>query len=177
MQIRPADPARDAAACAEIYEPYVLETAVSFEETPPDADRMAERIARYQATHQWIVAEDAGVVAGYAYACPHRDRSAYRWTTEVSVYVGQAHQRCGIGRALYGELLPALRTQGFYVACAGVTLPNEASVALHESLGFTPVGTFRRIGHKLGNWWDVGWWQLSLHEPVGDQAPAEPSPA
>jgi L-amino acid N-acyltransferase YncA len=177
MQIRSADPERDAAACAAIYEPYVLTTAVSFEDRPPDVAQMTERIARYQATHQWIVAEDAGDVAGYAYACPHRDRAAYRWTTEVSVYVGQAHQRRGIGRALYDELLPALRTQGFYVACAGVTLPNEASVALHESLGFTPVGVFRRIGHKLGRWWDVGWWQLSLREPNGDRAPAEPSPA
>ena len=173
MRIRSADPARDAAACAEIYAPYVRDTAISFEDRPPDARRLAERIERFQATHQWLVAEDEGEIVAYAYGCPHRERAAYRWAADVSVYVSPEHQRRGFGRALYGELLALLHGQGLYVACAGVTLPNEGSVALHESLGFRPVGVYRRIGFKLGSWWDVGWWQLDLGEPPG-HPPASP---
>ena len=109
---------------------------------------------------------------GFAYGCPHRERAAYRWAADVSVYVVPEHQRHGVGRALYGSLLPLLVRQGLHVACAGITLPNEASVALHESFGFTAVGVYRRIGFKHGAWWDVGWWQLELREP---DAPAEPS--
>jgi L-amino acid N-acyltransferase YncA len=176
MVVRPADPGRDAAVCAAIYAPYVRETAISFETDPPNAAELAQRIERYQATHQWLVAEDGGRVAGYAYGCPHRERATYRWATDVSVYVAPEHQRKGIGRALYRELLELLAQQGFYVACAGITLPNEGSVALHEALGFTPVGVYRRIGFKLGSWWDVGWWQLPLREP-SDEPPAEPAAA
>jgi phosphinothricin acetyltransferase len=175
MLIRRADAERDAAACAAIYEPYVRETAVSFEEQPPVAGVLADRITRYSNTHAWLVAEDAGEVLGFAYACPHRDRAAYRWAADVSVYIGHGHHRRGIGRALYGELLALLERQGFYMACAGVTLPNDASVGLHESFGFKPVGVYRRIGYKAGAWWDVGWWQLALREPEGD-APEEPTP-
>jgi L-amino acid N-acyltransferase YncA len=173
MQIRPADPTGDAAACAAVYEPYVRTTAISFEDPPPDAEQLAERIASFQSTHQWIVAEDGGELVGYAYACPHRERAAYRWATEVSVYVDEKAHRRGFGRALYEELLALLRAQGFYIACAGITLPNEASVALHESLGFRSVGVYSRIGFKLGSWWDVGWWQLALQEPNGQ--PVEPA--
>jgi L-amino acid N-acyltransferase YncA len=175
MLIRPADPARDAAACAAIYEPYVRTTAISFEERAPSPDQLAERIERFQRSHLWLVAEDDDQLVGYAYACPHRERAAYRWAAEVSVYIDRERHRRGYGRALYGELLPQLAAQGFHLALAGVTLPNDASVALHESLGFTPVGVYRRIGYKLGSWWDVGWWQLSLREPDGDGPPAEPS--
>jgi L-amino acid N-acyltransferase YncA len=175
MQIRAADPSRDAGACAAIYDPYVRTTAISFEDRAPDAAQIAKRIACFQVTHQWLVADDGGELVGYAYACPHRERAAYRWAADVSVYVVQERHRCGIGRALYGELLTALATQGFYTACAGVTLPNEASVALHESLGFIPIGIYRRIGYKLGAWWDVGWWQLSLREPAAYGPPAEPT--
>jgi phosphinothricin acetyltransferase len=174
MQVRLADPGRDAPACAAIYEPYVRTTAISFEDQPPDAQQIAERIERF---HRWLVAEESGEVIGYAYGCPHRDRAAYRWAAEVSVYVHPEHQRRGIGRTLYRALLPQLAAQGFYAALGGVTLPNEASVALHESLGFTPVGAFRRIGYKLGKWWDVGWWQLTLREPAGEESPTEPSHA
>jgi phosphinothricin acetyltransferase len=173
MLIRCAESARDAAACAAIYEPYVRTTAISFEEQPPDANQIGARIERF---HQWLVAEDSGEVVGYAYGCPHRERAAYRWAADVSVYVAPQHHRRGIGRSLYRELLPALERQGFYIACAGVTLPNEASVALHESLGFTPVGIYRRIGYKLDSWWDVGWWQLALREPEGSAPPADPAP-
>jgi L-amino acid N-acyltransferase YncA len=173
--IRSAEPVRDAPACAVIYEPYVRTTAISFEEEAPTQRQLAERIESFQRTHQWLVAEDDGQVVGYAYGCPHRERAAYRWAADVSVYVDPRCHRRGYGRALYGELLRLLAGQGLFVACAGVTLPNHASVALHEALGFTPVGVYRRIGYKLGSWWDVGWWQLPLRQPDGHTPPAEPT--
>ncbi|MBV8941649.1 MAG: N-acetyltransferase, partial [Solirubrobacterales bacterium] len=107
--------------------------------------------------------------------CPHRERAAYRWAAEVSVYVDPGFHRRGVGRALYQALLGLLREQGLCVACAGIALPNEASVALHESLGFALVGVYRRIGYKAGAWWDVAWWQLELRSPA-DGPPAEPRP-
>lgn len=162
MEIRDADPRRDAGACAAIYAPFVEQSAVSFEEVAPDAAEMSARIAATQATHSWLVAESRGESAGFAYACPHRARAAYRWSADVSVYVGADRRRAGVGRALYTELLGRLRAQGFHVACAGITLPNEASVGLHESFGFEPVGIYREIGWKAGAWRDVGWWQLRL---------------
>lgn len=170
--IRDADPARDGAGCAAVYAPFVQDGAASFEERAPGPEEFAQRIERMSKTHPWLVAEDGEGVIGFAYGCPHRERAAYRWAADVSVYVAPAHQRRGIGRALYGSLLPLLVHQGLHVACAGITLPNEASIALHESLGFTLVGVFRRIGFKLGRWWDVGWWALELQRP---EAPGEPS--
>jgi L-amino acid N-acyltransferase YncA len=173
--IRDADPGRDAAACAAIYAPYVDASAISFEEGAPDAAEMAARIARTQETHPWLVAEDGAEVAGYAYGCPHRSRAAYRWAADVAVYVAEHRRGHGFGRALYDELTGRLRRQRFHVACAGITLPNEASVRLHERLGFELVGIYRRIGWKSGAWRDVGWWQLELI-PAGDDPPAEPLP-
>jgi len=159
VRIRRADPARDAAACAEIYAPYVTDSVVSFEEEAPDADAMAHRI---EAAHEWLVLERDGAVAGYAYGGVHRPRAAYRWSTEVSVYVGAAHHRTGVGRALYLDLFDRLRERGFHLALAGITLPNPASVAIHEALGFQYVGTYHEIGFKFGAWHDVGWWELRL---------------
>jgi L-amino acid N-acyltransferase YncA len=173
--IRHADPQRDAAGCAAIYEPFVRGTPVSFEERPPGADEFADRIERLSLRYPWLVAEDAGSLAGYAYAAPHRDRAAYRWASDVTVYVGDGWRRRGVGRALYDVLLPLLRRQGLCVACAGITLPNRASVALHERFGFALVGVHRRIGWKLGAWHDVGWWQLEL-SPAGHVPPPEPGP-
>ena len=171
--IRHADPETDSGACATIYAPYVAGAATSFEEAPPDADDFAERIERVSRTHPWLVAERDGVVAGFAYAAPHRARPAYRWTAETSVYVANGRQRASVGRELYGALLDLLRRQGFYVALAGITLPNDASAGLHTALGFEQVGTYRRIGYKAGAWRDVSWWQLVLR-PQGDGPPAEP---
>jgi phosphinothricin acetyltransferase len=171
--IRDADPERDAGACAAIYAPHVEAGATSFEERVPTAGEMAARIERISRTHPWLVAERQGELLGYAYACQHRQRPAYRWATDVSVYVEDEHRSQGIGNALYEVLLGRLRHQRFRIACAGITLPNEASVALHERLGFVPVGVFRRIGWKEGAWRDVGWWQLDLG-PDGDVSPAEP---
>jgi phosphinothricin acetyltransferase len=171
--IRTSDPDRDAAACVAIYAPFVASGATSFEEEAPDAEAFAARIAETQVRFPWLVAERDGAVAGYAYACPHRYRPAYRWAVETSVYIAESRRRSGLGRALYAELTERLRRQRFHVACAGITLPNAASIALHESVGFAPVGVYRRIGWKDGAWRDVGWWQLEL-QPTGEGAPAEP---
>jgi len=175
VRIRHADPTRDAFACAAIYAPFVRDSAISFEEVVPDERELRERIERVSLTHPWLVAEDECGVTGFAYAAQHHERAAYRWSTDVAVYVDAAHHRRGIGRALYEALFRLLIRQRFHVACAGVTLPNRASVALHEALGFRPVGVYRRVGWKRGSWWDVGWWQLQLIEP-GPGAPAEPGP-
>jgi phosphinothricin acetyltransferase len=132
---------------------------VSFEEQAPDAAELARRIAATSRTHPWLVAEEEGEVVGYAYACPHRSRPAYRWAVDVSVYVSASHRGRGCGKVLYRELFARLRRQGFTAAFAGITVPNEASVGLHESLGFRAVGVFRRVGWKHGGWRDVGWWR------------------
>jgi L-amino acid N-acyltransferase YncA len=175
MTVRPADPDRDAAACAAIYAPSVESTPTSFELVPPDAAEFARRIARYSATHQFLVAEEDGAVVGYAYACEWAERAAYRWSVETSVYVDAGHHGRGVGRALYAALFDRLRAQGFRVAVAGVTLPNPASIALHEGLGFEPIGALRKIGWKDGAWHDVGYWQLDL-QPEASDPPAEPLP-
>src|SRR5690349_6200164 len=138
--IRDADPASDAAACAAIYAPHVEDSSVSFEERAPDAGEMRARIERYGASHAWLVAEREGEVVGYAYATAFNERPAYRWSASVSVYVAGAARGSGVGRALYEALFERLRERGFRMACAGITLPNEASVGLHESLGFDRSG-------------------------------------
>jgi L-amino acid N-acyltransferase YncA len=171
--VRNADPERDAEACAAIYAPHVEAGPTSFEERAPDAAELAGRMEATAATHPWLVAEADGAVVGFAYACPHRSRPAYRWSVDVSVYVAADRQGEGHGHRLYGALFADLRERGFRVACAGITLPNEASVALHERLGFEPVGVYRGIGWKAGAWRDVGWWQLEL-SPGAEDPPAEP---
>jgi L-amino acid N-acyltransferase YncA len=173
--IRHADASRDAEACAAIYGPFVKYSVASLEERPPGRQALAERIERITARYPWLVATlDDAEVMGYAYASQHRDRAAYRWAADVAVYVGSSHHRRGVGRALYGALLSLLDRQGLHIACAGITLPNEASVALHEGFGFRPVGIYRRIGWKAGAWRDVGWWELELRSPDPGIAPAEP---
>jgi phosphinothricin acetyltransferase len=162
----------DAAAIAAIYLPIVESTAISFETDAPDATEMARRLRETMSTHPWLVGEVGGTVAGYAYATRHRVRGAYRWSVDTSVYVGHAYQRLGIGRRLYRSLFAVLAAQGYVNAFAGIALPNDASVGLHEALGFAPLGVYRRVGYKLGEWRDVGWWQLVLQEHA--RTPAEP---
>jgi L-amino acid N-acyltransferase YncA len=152
----------DAARCAEIYAPYVSETSISFEAVPPSADEMARRIATYSASHAWLVAQSEGEVVGYAYGSPHAERAAYLHSCDVAIYVDRACGRRGIGRALYGALLPLLKERDMHTACAGIALPNDASIALHEGFGFTPIGIYREVGWKMGQWHDVGWWQIFL---------------
>jgi len=175
MEIRDAISEHDAAACAAIYAPYVRDTVISLEERVPTAEEFAERIATTTQTHPWLVAAEDGEVVGYAYATRHRERASYRWATDVTVYVAEGRHRRGVGRALYEALFARLVGQGFRMACAGVTLPNQASVGLHEALGFQAVGVYRRIGFKFGAWRDVGWWQLELDGRQADGgAPPEP---
>lgn len=173
LTIRDADPARDAAACASIYAPHVEGSPVSFEEQAPDESELAARIERYGRSHAWLVAERGGEVVGYAYATAFNERPAYRWSASVSVYIAEPAQGQGIGRTLYETLFDRLRERGFRMACAGVTLPNEASVRLHEALGFERTGVNREIGFKEGAWRDVGWFQLEL-APAPDGPPPEP---
>ncbi len=168
--IRIADPA-DAREVADIYGPIVAATAISFEAEPPTAREMEGRIVATLEFAPWLVCADGERVAGYAYASRHRERAAYRWCVDVSVYVRDVERRSGVGRALYTSLFELLRLQGFYAAHAGITLPNEASVRLHESLGFRPVGVYPRVGYKRGAWHDVGWWQLPLRDRSGEPGP------
>jgi phosphinothricin acetyltransferase len=127
---------------------------------------MSRRIA---AAHVWLVAEHDGVVVGYAYGSPHQQRAAYRWAADVSAYISASHHRSGIGRALYTRLFEQLHAIGLWKLCAGITQPNDASNGLHRAMGFTPVGTYQRIGWKAGAWHAVQWWQLDLR-------PGEPGP-
>lgn len=164
----------DAVAIREIYAPYVERTAVTFEYEIPSADELRERITSCLAHAPWLVYEAGGGIAGYAYASRHRARAAYQWTVEVSVYVGDAYRRHGVARLLYARLFRELEARGFHVALAGVALPNQASVAFHEAMGFESVGVYRGIGYKLGRWHDVGWWQRRLSPATGAPAPPRP---
>jgi L-amino acid N-acyltransferase YncA len=176
MLVRHADPARDAAACVAIYAPYVSESSVSFEEVPPTAEQFAAHIAATSERYPWLVLEDGGAVAGYAYATQHRARAAYRWAVDVGIYVDPRRHRAGAGRMLYESLFELLRRQRLHSACAGITLPNAASIGLHRALGFEHVGTYRSIGWKAGSWRDVSWWQLHLApgDAGDDTRPPEP---
>ena len=163
--------AGDAAGVAAIYALYCESTSVSFETTAPTADEMAARIATIEREWPWLVLDVDGRIAGYAYASRHRERAAYRWAVDTAVYIAEAFQGQGAGRALYTTLFALLRRQGYFRVCAGITLPNAPSVRLHESMGFKPVGVYRRIGFKLGRWHDVAWYQAELRPDDGDPAP------
>ena len=167
----------DAAACARIYEPYVRDTVVSFELEPPTAAEVAGRIAAALARHAWLVLEDDGRVVGYAYGSTFNARAAYDWTTSVSVYTEPGRRRTGAGRALYTALLDRLAARGYRTALAGIALPNDASVGLHTAMGFELVGTYRRVGWKLGRWNDVARYQRPLGEPTDDPPPERPGGA
>jgi L-amino acid N-acyltransferase YncA len=173
--IRPAGPA-DAAALLAIYGPYVENTAVSFEAVAPTAEEFAVRIARAVAGWQWLVAARDGQCIGYAYGSSHRDRAAYRWSVEVSAYVDPRHHRQGIARALYLRLFDDLASKGFCNAYAGVTVPNDASIALHHSVGFHTVGTFKAVGRKFGQWHDVLWLQRTLRDAPPSERVTEANP-
>src|SRR5215471_11186260 len=159
----------DARAVSEIYAPFVSDAATSFETVPPDAAEIQRRIKDKTPKYPWLVFEADGVVLGYAYGSEHRPRQAYQWSADVSVYTHERARKRGVGRALYTALLDLLRRQGYFNAYAGITLPNPGSVHLHESMGFTNVGVYSRVGFKFGRWHDVLWLQLRLLE--------EPSPA
>lgn len=159
--IRSAD-LKDADQIAAIYRPIVLDTPISFEVTPPTSPEIATRIERTQKSHAWLVATDGSVVTGYAYGSVHRARPAYQSSVEVSAYVAADYQGQGIARSLYEVLFKQLGELGFHQAFAGIALPNEASIALHQSVGFTSIGVFKEVGRKFDRWHDVSWWQRAL---------------
>ena len=164
---------RDAEAIQRIYAPFVLHTAISFETEPPSVDEMRSRLLKILVRLPWLVCERDEKLIGYAYASLHRERAAYGWSVDVTIYTHEEFRRHGVGKALYTSLFQVLRLQGFYNAYAGITLPNPGSVGLHEAMGFEPVGVYRAVGYKLGRWHDVGWWQLGLRDH--STAPAAPA--
>ena len=159
--VRSASPA-DASALLAIYAPFITDTCVSFEtEVPSEAD-FAVRIDNAVRDYAWLVCEAGGGIAGYAYAAKHRERAAYRYSADVSVYISPKYQRAGVGTALYAKLFDIMRARGLYTAYAAITIPNEGSVGLHKSLGFTEAGVFRHVGYKHGGWLDVLWMEKPL---------------
>jgi L-amino acid N-acyltransferase YncA len=167
----------DAAAVAEIYAPYVRDTTVSFEVDPPEADVMARRISNVVEMYPWLVAENnQGQVVGYAYAGRHRERPAYRWTIDTTIYIDGAHRRAGVGRRLYIALIDTLRGQGFRSAFAEIVLPNQGGVGLHEAMGFTKIGIHHDVGFKLESWCDIGYWRLGLTSGAAPESDPIPFP-
>lgn len=159
--IRTARP-EDAEAIHATYAPTIINTAITFETELPGADAMRQRILTRLQQYPWLVWEDNGEVLAYAYATRFRERAAYDWIAETSIYVHENARRRGIARRLYGVLLDVMRLQGINQAVGVITMPGEVSVALHEAMGFTPAGVWRKAGYKLGQWWDVGVWQKEL---------------
>jgi L-amino acid N-acyltransferase YncA len=160
----------DAAAIAGIYAPYCESSPVSFETSAPSSEEIAARIQNITARWPWLVLEDDGLVAGYAYAGRHRERAAYGWAVDTAVYVDEPFHRRGVGRALYATLFNVIREQGYFKACAGITIPNAASVGLHEAVGFTLVGVYRGIGFKHGLWHDVAWYEAEVQPETSSPA-------
>ena len=173
VRLRIANP-DDSEAIAQIYRPYVEETAITFEEEPPGPDVIAQRIETRLRTHPWFAAEADGRIIGYAYAGPIRKRDAYRWATELSVYVDRDVRSRGIGTMLYDALLGTLDRQGFERAYGVLTLPNPESVAFHESFGFERAALFPEMGYKLGSWHDIAWYERPLGDRTND--PERPIP-
>jgi phosphinothricin acetyltransferase len=169
--IRVADEG-DAQAVAEIYGPAITDGVISFELTPPDPKEMSRRILAVQRQYPWLVYEESRAVLGYVYASVHNERAAYRWSVDVTAYIRHDAHRRGIGRALYTALFEILVLQGYRTACAGITLPNTASVQMHAAMGFNEVGVYHEVGYKFGKWHDVGWYERALAEHVLD--PPEP---
>jgi phosphinothricin acetyltransferase len=161
---------QDAGGVAAIYQPIVRDTAISFELEPPSAAEIATRIETTLKHLPWLVSVDEqGAVDGYVYASRHRERAAYQWSVDTTAYVRADRRGLGIGRRLYSELLQILLQLNYRQAFAGIALPNDASIGLHESVGFVALGIYRRVGYKLGAWHDVGWWQAELSS--SDTAP------
>lgn len=169
--VRLASPG-DAKGILEIYAPYIKNTSLTFETEVPSVAAFAERISTYLHRWPWLVCEKEGKIIGYAYASQYRERTAYQWSVECSVYIHDDFHRLGIAKALYNELFEILKQQGFRNVYAVINLPNDKSVAFHESCGFTYFATYEQVGYKLGKWKNVGWWRLILNE-FGDE-PAAP---
>lgn len=163
IRIRPATLA-DAADLLAIYAPCVRDSTISFETEPPSVDEFAARISKALSRWQWLVADHDGRAVGYVYGSLHRERAAYRWSTEVSAYLHPDYRQRGIAQTLYRRLFDDLAARGYCNALAGIALPNDASVALHRSVGFQPIGVFNKVGRKFGRWHDVAWFQRPLRD-------------
>ncbi|WP_331232467.1 arsinothricin resistance N-acetyltransferase ArsN1 family B [Natronorarus salvus] len=164
----------DCTPIRRIYGVYVRETPISFELEVPSESEVRGRIEGVLERDPWLVCEHEGEVVGYAYATPFRGREAYQWSVESSVYVDDRYYRNGVARGLYESLFAILELQAYVGAFAGIALPNTASVGLHESMGFEPVGIYRNVGYKDGEWHDVGWWQRLIRSPPADPTPPRP---
>lgn len=165
--IRLATP-KDAEGILAIYAPYITNTSFTFETEVPAVHDFAERIRSYLQLWPWLVCEEKGTIVGYAYASRYRERVAYQWSVECSVYVHDDFQRAGVARALYTSLVDILKRQGFRNVYAVINLPNDNSVAFHEKLGFRYFATYEQVGYKLGKWKNVGWWRLILNDFIID---------
>lgn len=164
----------DASGILDIYGPYVRDTSLTFETVVPSREEMAGRISKYLGEWPWLVAEENGRIAGYAYASRYRERVAYQWSVECSVYIHDDYFRHGLARALYTGLFHLLQQQGYRNVYAVINLPNDRSVAFHESLGFRWFATYEQVGYKLGQWKNVGWWRLVINEFGHEPAPVIP---
>jgi L-amino acid N-acyltransferase YncA len=162
----------DAGAVLEIYGPICETSPITFEIRSPAVSEIAGRIRAISERYPWLVCEHLDKVLGYAYASAHHERAAYRWSIDVGVYISEKHRGQRVGTALYTVLFELLRAQGFFRAYAGITLPNPASVRLHQRFGFEPAGIHHNVGYKAGAWHDVSWWELTLR-PAGGP-PDEP---
>ena len=163
MLIRPAT-LEDATAILEIYSPYIKNTGITFETEVPTIEEFTERIRDIKSKFPYLVCEIDGKVAGYTYASKHREKSAYKYSVEVSIYVDLNYHRKGIGKALFTNLFEALETYNYYTAYSGITLPNEKSIGLHKAFGFHEIGTYHNVGYKNGRWHDVVWLEKPLKE-------------
>jgi len=171
MQIRLVSPS-DAPQIRDIYAPIVRETPISFEYSVPEIDEIEARITKTLQQYPWLVCEIDGQIAGYTYGSSFRSRTAYQWTTEVTAYIHSSFHRHGIGRGLYTSLFAILQKQGYFNAVSVIAMPNDASIGLHESMGFEKIGIFKNMGYKLEGWHDTGWWQLELCPmPINPQPP------
>lgn len=169
-RIRLATP-DDSRGMLDIYSPYILNTSITFETEVPSVENFEERISSYLQNWPWLVLETNGKIAGYAYASHYRERVAYQWSVECSVYVGDNFLRSGVASALYESLFEILKRQGFRNVYAVINLPNDRSVAFHEKCGFRHFATYEQVGYKLGQWKNVGWWRLILNEFGHEPAP------
>ncbi len=158
----------DAASILAIYAPYIRDTSITFETEVPGVEDFEKRIGLYLENWPWLVDETDGIITGYAYASRYRERTAYQWSIECSVYVHDNYHRSGTARNLYSILFAILKVQGFTTVYAVINLPNDRSVAFHESMGFRYFATYEKVGFKLGQWKNVGWWQLQLNDYAGD---------
>lgn len=164
----------DAEQMLAIYGPVVRDSVISFEYEPPTLGEFIGRVRSIMESMPWLVCDHEGDIAGYAYARPFKSRDGYGWSCELSVYVHPRYHRCGIGRALYTTLFGCLAAQGYRVAIATITIPNPASIALHEAMGMRRVGTYEKVGYKHGQWLDDGVWQIELNPVTHDPEPPVP---